>query len=182
MALKATIYKADLTISDMDRAYYASHNLTVALHPSETIERMMLRLAVFARHASEMLSFTKGISVDDEPDIWQLNYGGEIESWIELGEPDEKRLRRACSRAESVWVYSYGGRAGEMWWKQMEDKSRRFGKLTVESVAPDVLAQLTALCDRSMQLTVTVQDGQMWLSDTNTSVLFVTQTLQAASA
>ncbi|WP_028535085.1 YaeQ family protein [Paludibacterium yongneupense] len=178
MALKATIYKADLTISDMDRGYYASHNLTVALHPSETVERMMLRLAVFARHASETMAFTKGISVDDEPDIWQLNYGGEIEHWIELGEPDEKRLRRACSRAEAVWVYSYGGRAGEMWWKQMEDKARRFSKLTVESVAPDILAQLATLCDRSMQLTVTIQDGQMWLADANTTVLFASEKLQ----
>ncbi|MGE8356985.1 MAG: YaeQ family protein, partial [Microvirgula sp.] len=97
MALKATIFKADLDISDMDRGYYASHSLTLAQHPSETDERMMLRLAVFALHASERLAFTKGLIADDEPELWQKNYGDEIELWIDLGEPDEKRLKKACA-------------------------------------------------------------------------------------
>ncbi|WP_230369927.1 YaeQ family protein [Paludibacterium denitrificans] len=116
MALSATIYKVNLTLSDMDRSYYASHNLTLAQHPSETIERLMLRLTAFALHASDTLSFTRGLCADDEPELWQKNYSDEIELWIDLGEPDEKRLKKACSRAEQVVLYSYGGRASEVWW------------------------------------------------------------------
>ncbi len=164
MALKATIYKADVAISDMDRGYYASHNLTLAQHPSETIERMMLRLAVFALHADERLQFSKGISADDEPDLWRKNYGDEVEQWIELGEPDEKRLRQVCGRAEQVWIYSYGGRAADVWWEGMAGKASRFDHLNIMSVPVEALAELAALCQRSMQLTATVQDGTLWLS------------------
>ena len=171
MALKATIYKAELNITDLDRSYYASHNLTLALHPSETIERMMLRLVAFARHASDTLTFTKGISEDDEPDLWQKNYSDEIELWIELGEPDEKRLRKACGRADAVWIYSYGGRAADIWWQGMEGKASRFEHLHVAGISPDTLIELTALAERSMQLQVTIQDGQIWLSDNVHNVL-----------
>jgi uncharacterized protein YaeQ len=178
MALKATIFKADLAISDLDRGYYASHNLTIAQHPSETEERMMLRLAVFALHAGEMLSFTKGISSDDEPDLWQKNYADEIELWIDLGEPDEKRLRKACGRAEQVWIYSYGGRAADVWWQQNGDKFQRFANLTIASVAPSTLTELAGLVQRSMQLSATIQDGQLWLSDGQSNVLVERQLLK----
>jgi uncharacterized protein YaeQ len=179
MALKATIFKADLNISDMDRGYYASHSLTIAQHPSETEERMMLRVAVFALHAGEMLAFTKGISEDDEPDLWQKNYSDEIELWIDLGEPDEKRLRKACGRSEQVWVYSYGGRAADIWWQQMESKTQRFANLAVASISTDTLAELTKLTQRGMQLQATIQDGQLWLSDNVSNVLVERQMLKA---
>ena len=99
MALSATICKADLNIVDMDRHYYQQHSLTVAQHPSENDERLMIRLLAFALHADEFLSFTKGLSTDDEPDLWQKSLSGEIELWIELGLPSEKRLKKACGRA-----------------------------------------------------------------------------------
>ncbi len=178
MALKATIYKADLTISDMDRHYYASHALTLAQHPSETIERMMLRFAVFALTASETLAFTRGISVDDEPDLWQHTLAGEIERWIELGEPDEKRLRRACGRAASVEVYSYGGRSADIWWQQNGDRYGRFDNLEVWSIDTETLKALAGLCQRSMQLSATVQDGTMWLSDGKNNVAVEPQRLK----
>ncbi|GAB2894931.1 MULTISPECIES: YaeQ family protein [Microvirgula] len=171
MALKATIFKADLDISDMDRGYYASHSLTLARHPSETDERMMLRLAVFALHASERLAFTKGLIADDEPELWQKNYGDEIELWIDLGEPDEKRLKKACARADRVWLYCYGGRAADVWWQGMQSKVSRLENLTVISIPPDTLAQLTTLTQRGMQLQATIQDGQLWLAGPAHSVL-----------
>ncbi|GGY12679.1 YaeQ family protein [Paludibacterium paludis] len=180
MALKATIYKADLSLSDMDRNYYASHSLTLAQHPSETLERMMLRIAVFALNASETLAFTRGISVDDEPDLWQHNLAGEIEHWIELGEPDEKRLRRAAGRAAAVTVYSYGGRSGDVWWQQNGDRYARFDNLAVWRIEPETLTALAALCQRGMQLTATVQDGTMWLSDGATTVAIEPAPLKAA--
>jgi len=178
MALKSTIYKAELNIADMDRGYYASHSLTLAQHPSETIERMMLRIVAFALHASEFLSFTKGISVDDEPDLWQKNYSDEIECWIELGEPDEKRLRKACGRSDEVWVYSYGGRAADIWWQQNGNKFERFANLRVHSVSPQILTELAQLCERSMQLTATIQDGQLWISSDAQNVLVQTEKLK----
>ncbi len=118
MALKATIFKADLQIADMDRRYYGDHTLTIARHPSETDERMMVRLLAFAMHADEALSFGRGLSTDDEPDLWRKDLTGTIEIWIDVGLPDEKRVRRACGRARQVFVYSYGGRGAELWWDQ----------------------------------------------------------------
>src|SRR6056297_2009370 len=109
MALKATIFKAALNIADMDRHYYGDHQLTLAQHPSETAERLMVRLLAFALNASETLTFTKGISTDDEPDLWQKSLSDDIELWIELGLPNESRLRKACGRAQRVIVYAYGG-------------------------------------------------------------------------
>ncbi|MDF0604407.1 YaeQ family protein [Neisseriaceae bacterium TC5R-5] len=171
MALAATIYKASLSIADMDRGYYAEHPLVLAQHPSETVERMMLRLVVFALHASESLQFSRGLSAEDEPELWQKNYADEIECWLELGEPDEKRLKKACSRAQQVVLYSYGGRASEVWWSQLESKLGRLEKLTVFRIEPATLAALTGLCQRNMQLSASIQDGQLWLSSEQTNVL-----------
>ena len=111
MALKATICKASLQVADVDRNYYAEHALTVARHPSETDERMMARLLALALNAHERLTFCKGLSDTDEPDLWQKDLTGAIEHWIEVGQPDDKRLLRACGRAEKVTVYAYGNRA-----------------------------------------------------------------------
>ncbi|UTH76057.1 YaeQ family protein [Chromobacterium sp. IIBBL 290-4] len=171
MALTATIYKANLTLSDMDRGYYATHSLTLAQHPSETLERMMLRIVAFALHASETLSFTRGLSADDEPELWQKNYADEIELWVELGEPDEKRLKKACSRSEQVALYSYGGRASEVWWSQIENKLARLDKLSVFRIDFDALQALAAIAERSMQLTATIQDGQLWLANDAQNIL-----------
>ncbi|RMC93831.1 YaeQ family protein [Aquitalea palustris] len=178
MALTATIYKAGLSISDMDRGYYASHNLTLAQHPSETVERLMVRLVAFVLNASETLSFTRGLSSDDEAELWQKNYSDEIELWIELGEPDEKRLKKACSRADKVVLYSHGGRSSEVWWPQIENKLVKLDKLSVYRISTATLAELASLCQRGMQLTATVQDGQLWLADESRSVLVEVEPLK----
>jgi uncharacterized protein YaeQ len=178
MALKSTIYKAELNIADMDRSYYASHSLTLAQHPSETTERMMLRLAVFALHASETLAFTKGISVDDEPDLWQKNYSDQIETWIELGEPDEKRLRKACGRASEVWIYCYGNRSTSIWWPQNSARCTRFDNLHVRAINAETLTALAGLCERGMQLSATIQDGALWLAGEAGSVQIQPETLK----
>lgn len=180
MALKATIYKVELQISDIDRSYYATHPLTLAQHPSETIERMMLRLAVFALHAEERLQFSRGLSADDEPDIWLKNYSDEIELWIELGEPDERRLRQASGRADKVWLYSYGGRVSDVWWAGIATKLTRLDNLTVARIDNATLAALAGLCQRSMALQATIQDGQMWLSDGERNVLVEAAVLKDA--
>src|SRR5512142_222913 len=120
MALKATIYKADLQIADLERYYYGDHSLTIARHPSETDERMMVRLLAFALHASERLQFTRGLSADDEPDLWQKSLTGEIEVWVDVGLPDERRLRKAARQADELFVYAYGGRGAATWWQKAE--------------------------------------------------------------
>ncbi len=170
MALKATIHKAEIIISDMDRGYYYTHALTLAQHPSETLERLMLRLVVFALHANEQLVFTRGLSAVDEPELWQKSATGDIEVWIELGEPDERRLRQACGRARQVWLYTYG-RGSDVWWRGMQNKVTRLKNLRVLRIASTILAQLAKLHQRSMQLQVTVQDNQLWLSSGDQCVL-----------
>ena len=118
MALKATIFRVELQVSDLDRHYYAAHELTVARHPSETDERMMVRLLAFALHADPALAFTRGLSSDDEPDLWRHADDGTLAQWLEVGLPEPKRLRRACGRAREVTVFAYGGHAAELWWSR----------------------------------------------------------------
>lgn len=165
MALKATIYKADLQIADMDRNYYADHSLTLARHPSETDERMMVRLLAFVLFAREGLTFAKGLCVDDEPDLWQKDLTGAIQLWIDVGLPDEKWLRKACNRAEEVVLVNYGGRATDVWWEQNKNALTRMDKLTVLRLPDEAGEALTALANRTMRLQCTVQDGQVWITD-----------------
>ena len=166
MALKSTIYKAELSIADVDRGYYADHALTVARHPSETSERMMVRVLAFALHASEQLEFGKGISTDDEPALWEHDLTGRITHWIEVGLPDERIIRRACGRADAVTLYAYGGgRTVEVWWQQNEAQLAKQEKLTVKSVSGPSSKALAAMADRSLNLQCMVQDGEVWMSD-----------------
>ncbi|ASK35759.1 YaeQ family protein [Alloalcanivorax mobilis] len=165
MALKATIHKAELTISDMDRDYYATHALTVALHPSETEARMMLRLMAFALHANQDLAFTRGISSGDEPDLWQRNPDGTLAHWIELGQPDEKRLRKACGLARQVTLYCYGRQAPMVWWQSHGNALARLDNLCVRHVTDASEQALAALVSRQMRLNALIQDGQLWFGD-----------------
>jgi len=181
MALKATIYKADLQIADMDRNYYAEHGLTIARHPSETDERVMIRVLAFALHANEALPFTKGLFDTDEPDLWQKDLTGAIDTWIEVGQPDEKRLLKACGRAEHVFVYCYSA-TSHIWWKGLANKLERARNLTVINIPAETSAALEQLAKRSMQLQCTIQDGQLWLTDSVDTVLVERETFKAAAS
>jgi uncharacterized protein YaeQ len=172
MALNATIFKADLQVSDMDRHYYQSHGLTIARHPSETDERMMVRLLAFARHANESLVFAKGLSDTDEPDLWQKDLTGAVELWIEVGQPDEKRILKACGRAAQVVLYTYG-HATDIWWKQIASRLTRLRNLTVINLDPASTQSLATLAQRGMQLQCTIQDGELWLTGAQVTVHIV---------
>ncbi|MES3023412.1 MAG: YaeQ family protein [Pseudomonadota bacterium] len=178
MALKATIYKADLQIADMDRNYYQDQVLTLARHPSETDERMMIRLLAFAIHANEALTFTKGLFDTDEPDLWQKDLTGAIELWIEVGQPDEKRLMKACGRSNKVIVYSYAA-TSHIWYKQIANKLERAKNLTVINIPSESAEGLQKLANRNMQLQCTIQDGQIWLTDSVSTVLIEREAFKA---
>lgn len=165
MAINATIFKAELQIADLDRNYYASHALTVARHPSESDARMMLRLIAFALHADERLHFTRGLSCDDEPDLWQKQYSGEIEMWIDLGLPDEKRIRRACGRSREVVIYSYHDSAAEAWKQKLAGKWHRFSNLQITHIDDQRYDALSRFARRTMQLQCTISDGSLLLTD-----------------
>jgi uncharacterized protein YaeQ len=170
MAIKATIFKANLQIADMERHYYQDHALTLARHPSETDERMMVRLLAFTLHAHEYLEFGQGMTNDDEADLWRKDLTGAIELWIDVGIPDEKLVRKACGRASQVAVYSYGGRVADMWFAQNRAQFERQKNLTIVNLAAASTQALTRLAQRTMNLQCTVQDGQVWLSNGETSV------------
>jgi uncharacterized protein YaeQ len=177
MALKATIFKASLQVSDLDRNYYGEHQLTLARHPSETDERMMMRLLAFALNAHEALEFGKGLSDSDEPDLWQKDLTGRIVHWIEVGQPDDKRLIRASGRADLVTVYTYG-RSADPWWEANAGRLARAKNLEVwrvPTVAGDSLKKLAA---RAMQLQCTVQEGQLWFSSAAEIAQFSLASLQ----
>ncbi len=167
MAAKATIYKASLNIADMDRHYYAQQSLTLAKHPSENDLRLMVRLAAFVLNADEMLLFSKGISQDDEPDLWRKTLDGEIKLWIDLGQPDEKRIRKACGRAEKVVIYTYQEGSALAWWNQ-EKSLKRFKNLSV--IYLNIQGDITALVQRTMNLQCNISDAELNLIDDEHSV------------
>jgi len=178
MALKSTVYKAELSVADMDRHYYQTHTLTLARHPSENDERLMVRLLAFALHAHERLTFGKGLSTDDEPALWQKDLTGAVELWIDVGQPDEKSIRRACGRAGQVYVYSYSGHSADIWWSQIGGKLARLDNLAVVNLPAATVRALTGLAQRGMQLSCTIQDGQAWLADQSESVAIERQWLK----
>jgi len=170
MAIKSTVIKLDLTISDMDRDYYQQHTLTMAQHPSETEQRLILRTIAFTLFAREDLQFTKGLSDDSQPDLWQKNLIDDIELWIDLGQPDEKRIRKACHKAKQVIIFSYGDNAAKIWWKGVEGKAKGFNNLSVYHINTEQYNALDQLMKRHLVLNASIQDAELWLSDDQTSL------------
>ncbi|MGO4910546.1 YaeQ family protein [Pseudorhodobacter sp. W20_MBD10_FR17] len=173
MAQNATIYKVELSVSDMDRHYYETHKLTVAKHPSETDERLMVRIVAFALNAHEYLEMTKGLSTDDEPDIWQKSLSGELDVWVALGLPSEKVIRQSCSKAGKVVVYPYGGKTAEMWWDKIKGSTTRFENLQVISFSQQDTGELAKLASRAMKIQINIQDGEVMVSVGDT-IIYVT--------
>ena len=169
MAIKAMIHKALLNIANMDSHYYAEHNLTIAKHPSETDLRMMVRLIAFIVNADEDLAFTKGISQDDEPDLWKKSLAGEIELWIELGQPDEKRIKKACGRSRQVIIYTYQQGMANAWWKNLQTSLTRFTNLKVIFI--DIEGDIELLAKRAMNLQANISDSELTLMEAEQTVL-----------
>jgi len=182
MALTSTIYKVQLQLSDLDRNRFGNHALTLARHPSETEQRLMVRLLAFALNAEEGLEFCRGLSNDDEPALWQHDMSGRLLHWIELGQPDPVRLRRACGRADRVSLYCYGGRAVEPWWRNNQDAMAKLERLAIVNIPGDQVDALASLAARSMSLNCTVQDGLIWLDDGATTLEITPLVLQERAA
>jgi uncharacterized protein YaeQ len=170
MALKATICKAALTVSDLDRKHFATHELTLARHPSETDERMMVRLLAFALNADDALEFGRGLSSEGEPDLVKKDLTGAIDLWIDVGLPEEREIRKAAGRARQVKVYVYGGRSAALWWGQNRQALERLDNVAVFEVTPEHAAAITAFAARSMQIDCTIQEGQVWIASNGTTV------------
>jgi len=180
MALKSTVYKAQLQIADIDNSYYADHSLTLARHPSETDERMMVRLAALSLNAYQLnavcqgdgvLAFGAGLSDPDDPDVSLTDFTGRKRLWIEVGQPDEKVLQRAGSKSDSVLVYAFSSSA-DIWWRGIENKLHRQSKLGVVRIPHEASLAMAAMAERSMQLQVTIQESGMTLSSSRGSVHF----------
>ena len=169
MAANATIYKALLNIANMDTHYYEEHNLTLAQHPSENDLRLMIRLIAFIFNANEDLVLCKGIAEDDEPDLWQKSLGGDIKLWIDLGQPDEKRIKKACGRSDKVIIYTFQEGAARAWFKQIENALRRFKNLEV--VYLDMDTEVENLATRAMKLQANISDGELSLIKDDSTVL-----------
>ena len=180
MALKSTIFKVELSVADIDRGYYRDHSLTLARHPSETDERMMVRVLAFALHADDALEFGRGLSAEDEPDLVRRDLTGAIEEWIEVGLPDEREVRKACGRSRAVHVLAYGGRAVELWWQGVRDSLGRQERLTVTEVPVDASRALAAMAGRSMRLQATIQEGEALVTDGASSVHVELRALKAS--
>lgn len=170
MALSATVFKAELNVANMDSHHYHNYHLTLACHPSETEERLMLRLLAFALYADPMLTFGKGLSCDDEPDLWQKDLTGSIIRWIQLGLPDEKHIRRAAGQSKEIVILCYGGQTAKNWWKHNQKILNKTHALSVLYLPPEECAQLASLCRRSMHLSITLEEGNISLNTDTDSI------------
>jgi uncharacterized protein YaeQ len=171
MALKSTVLKLSLSLSDLDRNHFADYTLTVAQHPSETAERVMVRVLAFALHAGPDLRFGKGLSSDEEAAVWEIDPTGAIELWIEVGLPDESRIRKACGRAARVVLITYGGKSADLWWRQNADVLARHSNLEVFQLGFEDGEKLARLAERNMKLTWTIQEGTIYLGDDSISLV-----------
>ena len=170
MALKATIFKADIAIADLDRNVYENFSLTLAQHPSENDARMMIRLLAFMLYADERLEFGRGLSSDDEPDLWLKDLTGAIDLWISVGQLDERWLRKASGRARRVVLLSYGDRAADVWWEQNRSVLEKLANLTVLRITAAEMQALAGLAQKSMSLHCTIQDGEAMISGEGSAV------------
>ena len=185
MALKSTVFKAQLQIADMDRPVYADHSVTLARHPSENDERMMMRLLAFALSVPTddlrgNLEFTAGLSDTEVPDLWQKDLTGDLVQWIEVGQPDDRRLTKAAHRSEVVRLWAFGS-STPIWWQGIQGKLTRLDNVEIWQVEPEASKALAALAQRTMQLQVTVQEGQIWVGDGQQSVALEPRLLKAAT-
>jgi uncharacterized protein YaeQ len=164
MALRSVVHKLELSLADIDRNVYGDHSLTLALHPSETPERMMLRVLAFILHAHPDLRFGPGLSSEGEPDLSLADDTGRLRLWVEVGLPEAKWVRKAASQTDRLSIVAYGGHKAQLWWRAQQPDLERFGNLQVLAIDPAQSAALAGLAARSMRLQATIQEGQVWLS------------------
>jgi uncharacterized protein YaeQ len=182
MALNSTLFKVELSIADVERGYYGNHSLRIARHPSETDERMMVRLLAFALNADDALEFGRGLSSEDEPDLIKRDLTGAIDLWIDVGLPDEREVRKAAGRSREVKVYVYGGRSAALWWTQNEGALARLRNLSVIEIPEAVADAVAALAERNMRIDCTIQDAQVWLAASGETFHFEPRKLFTAPA
>ncbi|WP_133566788.1 YaeQ family protein [Bacteriovorax stolpii] len=172
MALKATIHKVRLSVANLNIHHYEDYNLTIAKHPSETNTRMIYRLVAFALLSQEGLEFTKGLSTDEEPDLWKINYDGSIDHWIELGLLEEKRIRQACSKSKKVSLFTYHGNQAEAWFESIEPHIRRFDHLNITHLSVVDGFDIEELAERTMNFDINIDHDELWLSTEKERVHF----------
>jgi len=177
MALKATVFKADLQVANLDQNQFGDYSLTLAQHPSETIERVMIRLLAFALYASEDLRFGRGLSNEEDAAVWEIDPSGVTRLWIDVGLPDEARVKKACSRADRAVIITYGGRPSDMWWQQNANALTRYKNLSVIQLSPEDSAKLVEVAGRTMKLSWTIQEGMVYLDNASiTPIVLSAQT------
>mgnify|MGYP000040546019 FL=1 len=170
MALGATVYKAQLSISDLDRNWYGEPVLTLARHPSETETRLMLRVLAWCMRAGEKLEFGRGLSTDGDPALWELDDTGAIIDWVELGVPDLRTVRKAAGKSEHVLVLAYDEARTAPWWESLKGDFSKISKLAVVLIHDDEAKALGSMATRNMKLAVTIQDGVFWVSNDHSSL------------
>lgn len=170
MALGATVYKAQLSISDLDRNWYGQPTLTLARHPSETETRLMLRVLAWCMRAGEHLEFGRGLSAEGEPALWELDDTGAVVDWVELGAPDLRTVRKAAGKSDHVLVLAYDEARTTPWWESLKGDFSKIGKLAVVLIRDEEAEALGAMAARNMKLAVTIQDAVVWVSDDSASL------------
>lgn len=177
MALKPTIFKVQLQLADSDRHHYQDYALTMAQHPSETLERMLVRLLAFALHASDQLEFTKGISTSDEPDLWAHSDDGVLQLWVEVGQPKPDRIKKALTIAKQVALYTFA-KTCDTWWSIEGANIPLSDRLIVRKLPWASLQQLAANVGRNIQWHVSIAGGEVYVDDGKQTLTISPQNLR----
>lgn len=162
MARGATIYRAIIELSNVDRDRYAELAVTVAQHPSETRERMVVRLLAYALRFEEGLEFGRGVSATDEPDAWSRHGDGRVRQWIEVGQPDPKRLVKAARRSETVTAFAFGAGV-ERWREALLAKIDPPANLGVCGLDSGFIDRASDRLDRTIRWSLTQSEGCLFL-------------------
>jgi len=177
VALKPTIYKLRIALSDLERNYYDSFSLTVALHPSETPERMVARVMAFCLNAQQDLCFTKGLSDVEEPDLWLRTMEEKTLLWIDVGEPDAERVKKSTRKAERVKIYSFNSKT-DTWWQQGKGKFSLFDA-EFTRFEPSSIVRLASLLQRTVDWSVTITGQSAYVASSLGETEITWQTLQS---
>jgi uncharacterized protein YaeQ len=168
MARGASIHRAQIELSHVDRGVYETLQLTVARHPSETLDRMVMRILAFGLRYAEDLAFGRGVSATDEPDLWRREGDGRVIEWIDVGRPDAKRLIQASRKSTRCQLFVFGDR-GRRWRKAQLETMKAPANLGVAYIDDGFVASLAATADRQIAWAMTVFESAIYLTTGDTS-------------
>jgi uncharacterized protein YaeQ len=164
MSLGATMHRALVTLSDVDRNVYESLDFRLARHPSESVRYLVTRTLAYCLCHEPGIAFSKGgLSSTDEPPLSIHDPTGVFVAWIDIGSPSAERLHRATKAARRVVLFTHAELAN----LQKEARSRdihRVEEIEVWQLDPKFLDALGEKLERNWKLELVRSDSRLYVT------------------